>query len=84
MKCSRLNIVSMALDERNADDKAASRAIYRHQRELRKKLIGVYQQTSINRISQNNAFPFEREEWNKRSLHYQRCILDTWPLVGEL
>ncbi len=32
-------VMSTALDERNAYDRAASRAIYRRQRELRKKLI---------------------------------------------
>ncbi len=35
------------VDERNADDRAASGAIYRRQRKLRKKLIGAYRQTSI-------------------------------------
>ncbi len=35
------------VDERNADDRAASRAIYRHQYELRKKLVGAYRQTRI-------------------------------------
>ncbi len=32
----QVGIVSTALDERNADDRAASRAMYRRQRELRK------------------------------------------------
>ncbi len=42
-----VGIVSTTLDERNADDRAASGAIYRRQRKLRKKLIGAYRQTSI-------------------------------------
>ncbi len=49
------------VDDRNTDDIAASRAIYRRQRELRNKMVGTYRQTSI-------------ESYFHKII---RCILDT-------
>ncbi len=52
-----VGIVSTALDERNAEDRAASRAFIDINAKLRKKLIGVYQQARMQSYfhSQNNA-----------------------------
>ncbi len=63
------------VDERNADDTAASRAIYRRQRKLRKNLIGAYREKH-RIVFKNNAFPFEiNQEFKTLVLFWYTLVL---------